>query len=80
MGKKSTKKAPAKKKPLAVKVKEQRTGNSENEAAPAPLPVDSKTLQAHADMLIAEVSRMRVDTVPADVQAAVRSLRKWRSA
>lgn len=39
----------------------------------------NKTLQAHADMLIAEAGRMRADEVPADVQAAVRSLRKWRS-
>ena len=40
---------------------------------------DNKVLMAMADGLIAEVARMRADTIPADVQAAVRSLRKWRA-
>jgi hypothetical protein len=91
MGKKSTKKAPAKKKPLAGKIKEQITGKPEdaNEAAPRKVadmagrdvtpPVGNKTLQALADMLIAEVGRMRIDTVPTDVQSAIRALQKWRS-
>ena len=67
---------------MAKKARKQSVGVDPSvETAPAPSPAvdDNKALMAMADGLIGEVARMRADTVPADVQAAVRSLRKWRA-
>lgn len=55
------------------------SGSQIEDAPESAPPVEGKVLQSLADMLIAEAARMRADEVPADVQAAVRSLRKWRA-